>query len=83
MTFNAHSDLLRRLEFRSELFGWIFSDRRKEVTVDATEMALNALLAGNAFDAIDRRSMTLVKGLGAIEATDLDQRPETVVGLRC
>src|SRR2546421_302478 len=79
VAFDRHSDLLRRFEFSSELFGRVLPDGRKKIAVDATEVTLDMLFVGNGLNAINRGGMTFVIRFGAVEAAHPDYGLEAVV----
>ena len=71
MPLDRHADFLGRLEFRRQLFRRVLADGRKQIAVDAPEVACDALLLLDRLDAVDRGGVAFVKRLGAVEAAHL------------
>jgi len=70
---------LARLQLWIE-FGGIAADRREQETVHTTEIAGNALLRLDRFDAVNRGRLTLVIELRQIKTPELDEGIKGIIG---
>jgi hypothetical protein len=82
VAFDRHAHFLGRLELRRDFFRWVLPDRRKQVTIDPPETAIDPLFPRNRFDAVDGGGVAFIKRLRTVKPAQLCQCLKPIVALR-